>query len=133
MSLSTTIGAGALIGGVAAFAVYAAAAPGDQAPAAASVPATFAPVPTPTVTQTAEDCEPPAVLTQGECLITEPGPTVVVWDPAPAPRTMAEPGDDEGEDDDEQESGDDDHESEDRESDDHESDDHGDGDDGDDD
>ncbi len=102
MSLTTTIGVGALLGAVAAFAVYTAAAPGDEALAAAPAVPTFAPVPTPTVTQTAEDCESPAVLTKGECVITKPGPRVVVTDPAPqqrttAPRVAAPTGDDDAE------------------------------------
>jgi hypothetical protein len=46
-------------------------------------------VPTPTVTQTADTCEPPAVPSGGECLITKPGPTVIVRDPAPTQRTTA--------------------------------------------
>jgi len=116
VSLTTTIGVGALLGGVAAFAVYTATAPGDEALAAAPAVPTFAPVPTPTVTQTAEGCESPAVLTGGECVITTPGPRVVVTDPAPrerttAPRAAAPVGDD-------------DHEGEDHEGDDHEDDDH---------
>lgn len=80
MSLTTTIGAGSLIGAVAAFAVYAAASPTEDA-VVAPVAASFSPVPTPTVTQTADDCEPPAVLTGSECVLTTPGRTVVI--PAP--------------------------------------------------
>lgn len=81
MSLTTTIGAGSLIGAVAAFAVYAAASPNEDA-VTAPVAARISPVPTPTVTQTADDCEPPAVLTGSECIVTTPGRTIVV--PAPA-------------------------------------------------
>ena len=134
MSLATTIGAGTLIGGVAAFAVYAAAAPSDQAPAAVSVPASFAPVPTVTVTQTADDCVAPAVVKGDECVVVKPGPTVVVTDPAPvapvpAPRTASDQADDQagdqaddqGEDAAEHRSGDE-QESQDEQSEDHESD-----------
>lgn len=80
MPLTTTIGAGALIGGIAAFAVYASASPREEA-AARTVVATFGAVPTPTVTQPAEGCEPPAVLTGSECVLTTPGRTIVVTPP----------------------------------------------------
>ena len=81
MSLTTTIGAGSLIGAVAAFAVYATASPTEDA-VVAPVAASVSPVPTPTVTQTADGCEPPAVLTGSECVLTTPGRTVAI--PAPA-------------------------------------------------
>ena len=113
MSLTTTIGVGALLGGVAAFAVYTATAPGDEALASAPAVPTFAPVPTPTVTQTAEGCESPAVLTGGECVITTPGPRVVVTDPAPGQRTTAPRAAAPADDDDHE--GDDEHEDEDHE------------------
>ena len=71
MSLSTSIAAGTLLGAVAAFAVYTATAPGEDA-VVAPVAAVVAPVPTPTVTQLADGCEPPAVLTGDECVTHDP-------------------------------------------------------------
>lgn len=90
MSLATTVGAGALLGTVLAVGVYTAVAPADQVPASVEVAPTYDPVPTPTVTVEAEDCESPAVLEDDECVVHEPGPTVTVTPtavPAPAPAT----------------------------------------------
>ena len=81
MSLSTSIAAGTLLGAVAAFAVYTATAPGEDA-VVAPVAAVVAPVPTPTVTQLADGCEPPAVLTGDECVTTTPGRRIVGTAPA---------------------------------------------------
>ena len=77
MSLSAPIGAGLLIGALAAFAVYSSAAPlgGEAGPPPTPVP-TVSPVPRPTVTVMAPGCEAPAVLVEGECVVTSPGPTV---------------------------------------------------------
>ncbi|MFN2344291.1 MAG: hypothetical protein ABR616_01075 [Dermatophilaceae bacterium] len=82
MSLSTTIGAGLLIGGVAALAVYASAAPMDEETFTLPAVPTFAPVPTPTVTMMAQNCEAPAVLIEGACVLTTPGPTIQVTPPS---------------------------------------------------
>ena len=97
MSLTTTIGAGSLIGAVAAFAIYATASPTEVAPVA-PVAASVSPVPTPTVTQTADDCEPPAVLTGSECVLTTPGRTVAI----PAPAGSVDAWDDSGDRDDDE-------------------------------
>lgn len=78
MSLSVPIGAGLLIGGLAAFAVYASAAPLEVETVAPATVAASTPVPRPTVTVLAEGCEAPAVLVGGECVVTAPGPTVQV-------------------------------------------------------
>lgn len=86
MSLATTIGAGALLGTVLAVGVYNVVAPSDAVPASVEVAPTYAPVPTPTVTEEAEDCVDPAVLEDDECVVHKPGPTVTLA-PAPAPAT----------------------------------------------
>ncbi|PKW25773.1 hypothetical protein [Phycicoccus duodecadis] len=86
MSLTSTVAAGTLIGGLLATGVYAANAPSDQLAATARVAPTFAPVPTPTVVEV-EDCEAPAVLVRGACVTNVPGPTVTV----PAPVAPAAP------------------------------------------
>ena len=74
MSLASVIGAGALVGGVAAFAVYAAAAP-DPAPGSATPTPSLPPVPTPPVTVLA-DCTPQDTVVDGVCVTTRPVPTV---------------------------------------------------------
>jgi hypothetical protein len=86
VSLATTIGAGALLGTVLAVGVYNVVAPSDAVPASVKVAPTYAPVPTPTVTEEAEDCVDPAVLEDDECVVHKPGPTVTLA-PAPAPAT----------------------------------------------
>jgi hypothetical protein len=86
VSLATTIGAGALLGTVLAVGVYNVVAPSDAVPASVEVAPTYAPVPTPTVTEEAEDCVDPAVLEDDECVVHKPGPTVTLA-PAPAPAT----------------------------------------------
>lgn len=86
MSLATTIGAGALLGTVLAVGVYNVVAPSDAVPASVEVAPTYAPIPTPTVTEEAEDCVDPAVLEDDECVVHKPGPTVTLA-PAPAPAT----------------------------------------------
>ncbi|HYN67615.1 MAG TPA: hypothetical protein VES93_12060 [Ornithinibacter sp.] len=115
MSIVRAVSVGSLVGAVAALSIYNAMGPDDMGRAAAAAPPTFAPVPTPTVTQLA-DCLAPAVLTKGICVTTKPGPRVVVQDPTPrapatAPRTSGpattDDGDDEYEDDDEHEDEDD--------------------------
>jgi hypothetical protein len=105
------------VGAVAALSLYNSMGPDDMGRAAVAAPPTFAPVPTPTVTQLA-DCVAPAVLTKGICVTTKPGPRVVVQDPTPrapatAPRTSRPATTDEGTD--EREDDDDDHEDEDHE------------------
>ena len=90
MSLATTIGAGALLGTVLAVGVYNVVAPSDAVPASVEVAPTYAPVPTPTVTEEAEDCVDPAVLEDDECVVHKPGPTVTLAParaPAPVPAT----------------------------------------------
>lgn len=134
MSLIRAVSAGTLVGAVAALSIYAAVGPDDLGRVAAPVPPTFAPVPTPTVTQLAE-CTPPAVLTKGVCLTTKPGPRIVVTVaaprvPAPAPRSTTpravvpdaeDDGDeDEREDEDREDHEDEDHDDEDREDEDRE-------------
>ena len=87
MTLTRAVSAGTLVGAAAALAIYAAAGPEDLGRVAAPAAPTSAPVPTPTVTQLA-DCVAPAVLEEGVCVTTTPGPVVVVPDPAPrAPAT----------------------------------------------
>lgn len=87
MTLTRAVSAGTLVGAAAALAIYAAAGPEDLGRVAAPAAPTSAPVPTPTVTQLA-DCVAPAVLEEGVCVTTKPGPVVVVPDPAPrAPAT----------------------------------------------
>ena len=75
MSLFRSLLLGVALGGVVATGVYSAVASPPRA--AVPVPATFAPVPTPTRTVLA-DCEPPAKLVKGACVTTVPGPVVVV-------------------------------------------------------
>jgi hypothetical protein len=101
VSLATTIGAGALLGTVLAVGVYNVVAPSDAVPASVEVAPTYAPVPTPTVTEEAEDCVDPAVLEDDECVVHKPGPTVTVTPapvrqpqvaaPAPAPAAPVAP------------------------------------------
>ena len=73
MSLIRAVTAGTLVGAAAALGIFVAVGPDDLGRAAAPAAPTFAPVPTPTVTQLA-DCTPPAVLTKGVCVTTEAGP-----------------------------------------------------------
>ncbi|MGA8044723.1 MAG: hypothetical protein WCA30_00495 [Dermatophilaceae bacterium] len=116
MSLSAPIGAGLLIGGLAAFAVYSSAAPLEQeAVTAPTAVPTAAPVPRPTVTLMAPGCESPAVLVQGECLVTSRGPTIAV----PGPGWGSQTSDDDGDDDHRDEDGDDDDHDDDDGDDDH--------------
>ena len=86
MTLTRAVSAGTLVGAAAALSIYAAVGPDDLGRVAAPAAPTFAPVPTPTVTQLA-DCVAPAVLKKGVCVTTKPGPVVVV--PATAPRAPA--------------------------------------------
>jgi hypothetical protein len=116
LSLVRAVSVGSLVGAVAALGIYNAVGPDDLGRAAVSAPPTFAPVPTPTVTQLA-DCVAPAVLKKGVCVTTKPGPSVSVPDPAPrapasSPRT-ARPATTVDAVTDEREDGDDEHESED--------------------
>lgn len=85
MSIVRAVTVGSLVGAAAALGIYASMGPDDMGRAAEPAPPTFAPVPTPTVTQLA-DCTPPAVLTKGVCVTTKPGPKVTVA-AAPAPRS----------------------------------------------
>lgn len=130
MSLSAPIGVGLLVGGLAAFAVYASAAPlADEAVAAPTSAPTQAPVPRPTVTLMAPGCESPAVLVDGECVVTSPGPTSTV--PGPGWETRAtdeawghDAWDDDGHDDDDRyDDSDDDDVDDDHHADDHDDDD----------
>ena len=89
MSLVRAVTVGSLVGAVAALGIYNAVGPDDLGRAAVSAPPTFAPVPTPTVTQLA-DCVAPAVLKKGVCVTTKPGPRVVGAGPD-APRPGVEP------------------------------------------
>ncbi len=70
MSLIRTVTAGALVGSVAALGIFVSLGPDDMGRAAAPAAPTFAPVPTPTVTQLA-DCTPPAKLKKGVCVTTK--------------------------------------------------------------
>ena len=70
MSLIRTVTAGALVGSVAALGIFVSLGPDDMGRAAAPAAPTFAPVPTPTVTQLA-DCTPPAKLEKGVCVTTK--------------------------------------------------------------
>ncbi len=70
MSLIRTVTAGALVGSVAALGIFVSLGPDDMGRAAAPAAPTFAPVPTPTVTQMA-DCTPPAKLKKGVCVTTK--------------------------------------------------------------
>lgn len=130
MSLSAPIGAGLLIGALAAFAVYSSAAPldGEAGPAPTPVP-TMSPVQRPTVTVMAPGCEAPAVLVEGECVVTSPGPTVATPGSGWGSQTTEEGwDDDEDSDHDDDDRSDDDHDGHDR-SDDDDHDDHDDHDD----
>lgn len=116
MSIVRAVTVGSLVGAAAALGIYASMGPDDMGRAAEPAPPTFAPVPTPTVTQLA-DCTPPAVLAKGVCVTTKPGPKVTVAVPAPRPasttsaRTTAPVATEEREDDHEDD-GDDEHEDE---------------------
>ncbi len=70
MSLIRTVTAGALVGSVAALGIFVSVGPDDMGRAAAPAAPTYAPVPTPTVTQLA-DCKPPAKLKKGVCVTTK--------------------------------------------------------------
>ena len=70
MSLIRTVTAGALVGSVAALGIFVSLGPDDMGRAAAPAAPTYAPVPTPTVTQLA-DCTPPAKLKKGVCVTTK--------------------------------------------------------------
>jgi eukaryotic-like serine/threonine-protein kinase len=70
VSLIRTVTAGALVGSVAALGIFVSVGPDDMGRAAAPAAPTFAPVPTPTVTELA-DCTPPAKLKKGVCVTTE--------------------------------------------------------------
>ena len=88
MSLPFAVGAGTLVGAVAALGIYSATGPDDVGRASVPAAPTFAPVPTPTVTQLA-DCVAPAVLKKGLCVTTKPGPRITSASPAPsAPTTV---------------------------------------------
>jgi len=86
VSLVRAVSIGTLVGAAAALSIYATVGPNDLGQAAAPVSPTFAPVPTPTVTQLA-DCVAPAVLKKGVCVTAKPGPTVVVQDTPQAQTT----------------------------------------------
>ena len=83
MPLIRTVTAGALVGSVAALGIFVSLGPDDMGRAAAPAAPTFAPVPTPTVTQLA-DCTPPAKLKKGVCVTTK-----VVFNTAAAVSTGA--------------------------------------------
>jgi hypothetical protein len=70
VSLIRTVTAGALVGSVAALGIFVSLGPDDMGRAAAPAAPTYAPVPTPTVTQLA-DCTPPAKLKKGVCVTTK--------------------------------------------------------------
>lgn len=70
MSLIRTVTAGALVGSVAALGIFVSLGPDDMGRAAAPAAPTYAPVPTPTVTELA-DCTPPAKLKKGVCVTTK--------------------------------------------------------------
>ena len=115
MSLVRAVIAGTLVGAVGALVIYVATGPDDFGRAAEPATPTFAPVPTPTITELA-DCIPPEVLKNGFCVTTKPGPKVTATvrstgsstsssprtaprpAPAPAPteQQAGEPGDDDG-------------------------------------
>lgn len=78
MSLIRTVTAGTFVGSVAALGIFVSVGPDDMGRAAAPAAPTFAPVPTPTVTQLA-DCTPPAKLKKGICVTTK---VVSVYAPA---------------------------------------------------
>lgn len=117
MSVVRAVTVGSLVGAAAAFGIYASMGPDDMGRAAVPAPPTFAPVPTPTVTQLA-DCTPPAVLKKGVCVTTKPGPKVTVAAPASRPatttsgRTAPPPVVTDDREDDEHEAEDDEHEDE---------------------
>jgi len=110
VSLPRAVLGGTLVGAVAALGFYTAIGPDDLGRAAVPAPPTFAPVPTPTVTQLVV-CVPPAKLTKGVCVTVKPGPTITARPtggaaptsaprPAPPQRTTdaqePEHGDDDG-------------------------------------
>jgi hypothetical protein len=70
VSLIRAVTAGTLVGVVTAFGIFVTSGPDNLGRAAAPAAPTFAPVPTPTVTQLA-DCEKPAVLKKGICVTTK--------------------------------------------------------------
>src|SRR6478609_6554246 len=84
VSLIRAVTTGSLIGVATAVGIFVAAGPDDLGRAAAPAAPTFAPVPTPTVTELA-DCEAPAVLRTGVCVTTEPGPRVTATTGSSAP------------------------------------------------
>jgi hypothetical protein len=117
VSLTRAVTAGTLVGVVTAFGIFVTSGPDNLGRAAAPAAPTFAPVPTPTVTELA-DCEKPAVLKKGICVTTKVVASVgasassgsrtaaprTASAPAPATTTAAEdqqdePGDDDREDD----------------------------------
>lgn len=88
MSLIRAVTTGSLIGVATAVGIFVAAGPDDLGRVAAPAAPTFAPVPTPTVTELA-DCEKPAVLKKGICVTTKPGPVVIVAPPVTGSTTSA--------------------------------------------
>jgi len=88
VSLVRAVTTGTLVGAATAIGIFVTAGPDDLGRAAAPVAPTFAPVPTPTVTQLA-DCTPPAVLTKGVCVTTKPGPKITVAAPSTSSPTSA--------------------------------------------
>ena len=90
MSLIRAVTTGSLIGVATAVGIFVAAGPDDLGRAAAPAAPTFAPVPTPTVTELA-DCEKPAVLKKGVCVTTKPGPSITVAAPAGGGSTTSAP------------------------------------------
>ncbi|HET7820204.1 MAG TPA: hypothetical protein VFL10_01660 [Ornithinibacter sp.] len=119
MSLIRAVTTGSLVGVATAVGIFVAAGPDDLGRVAAPAAPTFAPVPTPTVTQLA-DCEKPAVLKKGICVTTKPGPKVTAAAPSSgsttsAPRTAPRPAPAPATTDEDQEQHDDDAEAEDDE------------------
>jgi hypothetical protein len=90
VSLIRAVTTGSLIGVATAVGIFVAAGPDDLGRAAAPAAPTFAPVPTPTVTELA-DCEKPAVLKKGVCVTTKPGPRITVAAPAGGGSTTSAP------------------------------------------
>jgi len=97
VSLIRTVTAGAFVGSVAALGIFMSLGPDDMGRAAAPSAPTYAPVPTPTVTQLA-DCTPPAKLKKGVCVTTKTvtatvGAAAVASSGAPtsSPRTTPRP------------------------------------------
>jgi hypothetical protein len=88
VSLIRAVTTGSLIGVATAVGIFVAAGPDDLGRVAAPAAPTFAPVPTPTVTQLA-DCEKPAVLKKGVCVTTKPGPRITVAAPTGGSTTSA--------------------------------------------